>query len=132
MHVPFGGRGRGDRGAPGRNGGLPDGFHLGGDRQVQGNKAARARGERRQRRRRCPVCPRSPRRGVRGYVTNFTGLWAPKGTPADVLARLQKEVATAMATPDMRTYAESIGGDAGGWDARAFRKEMGGSHGILG
>lgn len=73
-----------------------------------------------------PGVPTFTEAGVRGYgVTNFTSLWAPKGTPADVLARIQKEVSLAMATPDMRRYAESIGADAGYWDAGAFRKEMG-------
>ncbi len=46
-----------------------------------------------------------------GGVVNWTGLWAPKGTPAPVLARLQKEIATAMATPDMKAFAEGMGAD---------------------
>jgi tripartite-type tricarboxylate transporter receptor subunit TctC len=63
--------------------------------------------------------------GVGGYsVMNFTGLWAPKGTPADVLDRIQKEVARAMTTSDMRTYAESIGAEPGYWDAGTFRTEV--------
>lgn len=63
--------------------------------------------------------------GVKGYgVTNFTGLWAPKGTPADVLDRIQKEVGKAMATPDMQAYAESIGAEPGYWDAGTFRAEV--------
>ena len=44
-------------------------------------------------------------------VVNWTGLWAPKGTPQPVLARLQKEIATAMATPDMKAFAEGMGAD---------------------
>ncbi|MES2482041.1 MAG: tripartite tricarboxylate transporter substrate binding protein [Pseudomonadota bacterium] len=47
-----------------------------------------------------------------GGVVNWTGLWAPKGTPTSVLARLQKEIATAMATSDMTTFAEGMGADA--------------------
>ncbi len=63
--------------------------------------------------------------GVSGYgVTNFTGLWAPKGTPADVLNRIQKEVAMAMSTSDMRSYAEGIGAEADYWDARTFKTEV--------
>ncbi|MGO4328067.1 Bug family tripartite tricarboxylate transporter substrate binding protein [Cupriavidus sp. 2TAF22] len=77
---------------------------------------------------RLPALPNVPtfaEAGLRGYgVTNFTGLWAPKGTPREVLNRIQKEVAIAMATPDMRTYAQSIGADAGYWDTRTFSKEM--------
>lgn len=45
-------------------------------------------------------------------VVNWTGLWAPQGTPADVTQRLQKEVATAMASDDMKQFAQSTGADA--------------------
>lgn len=63
--------------------------------------------------------------GVKGYgVVNFTGLWAPKGTPADVAARLQKEIATAMASADMKAYAESIGAEPGAWDATTFARNL--------
>lgn len=63
--------------------------------------------------------------GLPGYgVVNFTGLWAPKGTPAEVTARLQKEIATAMASSDMRAYSESIGADPGMWDAAAFARNL--------
>lgn len=63
--------------------------------------------------------------GIKGYgVVNFTGLWAPKGTPAEVGARLQKEIATAMASADMKAYAESIGAEAGAWDAPTFSRNL--------
>lgn len=44
-------------------------------------------------------------------VLNWTGLWAPKGTPAPVVARLQKEIATAMGTADMKAFAEGMGAE---------------------
>jgi tripartite-type tricarboxylate transporter receptor subunit TctC len=44
-------------------------------------------------------------------VVNWTGLWAPKGTPPEVLARLQKEIATAMASADMKAFAEGMGAE---------------------
>jgi tripartite-type tricarboxylate transporter receptor subunit TctC len=63
--------------------------------------------------------------GIKGYgVVNFTGLWAPKGTPAEVGARLQKEIATAMASADMKAYAESIGAEAAAWDAPTFSRNL--------
>lgn len=63
--------------------------------------------------------------GIKGYgVVNFTGLWAPKGTPAEVGARLQKEIVTAMASADMKAYAESIGAEAGAWDAPTFSRNL--------
>ncbi len=45
-------------------------------------------------------------------VVNWTGLWAPQGTSADVIQRLQKEVATAMASDDMKQFAQGTGADA--------------------
>jgi tripartite-type tricarboxylate transporter receptor subunit TctC len=45
-------------------------------------------------------------------VLNWTGLWAPKGTPPEVLARLQREIAAAIATPDMKAFAEGMGAEA--------------------
>jgi tripartite-type tricarboxylate transporter receptor subunit TctC len=45
-------------------------------------------------------------------VVNWTGLWAPKGTPNDVVVRLQKDIATAMASADMKAFAEGMGAEA--------------------
>ncbi|WP_416053200.1 Bug family tripartite tricarboxylate transporter substrate binding protein [Cupriavidus basilensis] len=77
---------------------------------------------------RLPALPNVPtfaEAGVKGYgVVNFTGLWAPHGTPAAVTDRLQKEVATAMASQDMKTFAEGIGADPGYWDAAAFARQL--------
>lgn len=78
--------------------------------------------------RRLPALPQVPtfaEAGAKGYgVVNFTGWWAPKGTPAEVTARLQKEIASAMASADMKAYAESIGAEAGFWDAPTFAKNL--------
>lgn len=57
-------------------------------------------------------------------VVNWTGLWAPKGTPAAVLTRLQKEIATAMATPDMKAFAEGMGADPRQLNAEAFARML--------
>ena len=59
-----------------------------------------------------------------GGVVNWTGLWAPKGTPAAVLTRLQKEVATAMASPDMKAFAEGMGADPRQLQADAFARML--------
>ena len=59
-----------------------------------------------------PEVPTFQEAGVAwGGVLNWTGMWAPKGTPPLVLARLQKEIASAMATPDMKAFAEGMGAD---------------------
>ena len=57
-------------------------------------------------------------------LINFTGLWAPKGTPQPVIDRLQKEIATAMATADMKAFAEGIASEPGYWDAATFAKDL--------
>jgi tripartite-type tricarboxylate transporter receptor subunit TctC len=57
-------------------------------------------------------------------VVNWTGLWAPKGTPPAALNRLQKEIATAMATPDMKTFAEGMGADPRQLNSEAFTRML--------
>ncbi|HKX41332.1 MAG TPA: tripartite tricarboxylate transporter substrate binding protein, partial [Burkholderiaceae bacterium] len=57
-------------------------------------------------------------------LINFTGLWAPKGTPQAVIDRLQKEIATAMASADMKAFADSIASEPGYWDAATFAKDL--------
>jgi len=72
-----------------------------------------------------PDVPTFAEAGVKNFgLINFTGLWAPKGTPQAVIDRLQKEIATAMATSDMKTFAESIASEPGYWDAAAFSKDL--------
>ena len=44
-------------------------------------------------------------------VVNWTGLWAPKGTPIEIIQRLQTEIAAAMASADMIQFAENLGAD---------------------
>lgn len=72
-----------------------------------------------------PDVPTFAEAGVKfGGLTNFTGLWAAKGTPQAVIDRLQKEVATAMASTDMKAYADGIGAEAGWWDSATFSKDL--------
>jgi tripartite-type tricarboxylate transporter receptor subunit TctC len=72
-----------------------------------------------------PDVPTFAEAGVRNFgLINFTGLWAPKGTPQAVIDRLQKEIATAMASADMKAFAESIASEPGYWDAAAFAKDL--------
>jgi tripartite-type tricarboxylate transporter receptor subunit TctC len=72
-----------------------------------------------------PDVPTFAEVGVKNFgLINFTGLWAPKGTPQAVIDRLQKEIAVAMASPDMRAFAENIASEPGYWDAAAFAKDL--------
>ena len=70
-----------------------------------------------------PEVPTFQQAGVpwRGVV-NWTGLWAPKGTPAEVVQRLQKEIATAMATDDMKQFAQGMGAEPRHAGADEFTK----------
>ena len=72
-----------------------------------------------------PDVPTFAEAGAKNFgLINFTGLWAPKGTPQAVIDRLQKEIATAMASADMKAFAEGIAADPGYWDAAAFSKDL--------
>lgn len=70
-----------------------------------------------------PDSPTFAQAGLPGFgILNFNGLWAPKGTPAEVVAKLQAEVSKAMATPEMAAFAESQGGIPGGTKPEAFAR----------
>jgi len=70
-----------------------------------------------------PDVPTFAEAGVKGYrVINFTGLWAPKGTPPAVLAKLEAEIAKAVAAPDIKAYAEGIAADPRSIGSTAFAK----------
>ena len=74
---------------------------------------------------RLPVLPDVPtfaEAGVKDFgVVNWTGLWVPKGTPPEVTDRLQREIATAMASEEMKTFATKMGADPRAADATEFR-----------
>jgi tripartite-type tricarboxylate transporter receptor subunit TctC len=47
--------------------------------------------------------------GPRLHVTTWRGVWAPKGTPADVIAKLNRAVAAALSDPDLQRRAADLG-----------------------
>jgi tripartite-type tricarboxylate transporter receptor subunit TctC len=56
-----------------------------------------------------PDVPTFAEAGVDGFdLRNWIGLWAPRGTPPEVVERLRSEILAAMQTPGMRAYAEGI------------------------
>lgn len=72
-----------------------------------------------------PDVPTFAEAGLKHFgLINFTGLWAPKGTPQAVIDRLQKEIAAAMASSDMRAFADGMASEPGYWDAAAFAKDL--------
>lgn len=70
-----------------------------------------------------PETPTFAQAGVKDFgVVNWTGIWVPKGTPEDVLARLQKEISTAMTAADVQSFARELGIEARAADAREFSR----------
>ena len=62
-----------------------------------------------------PDIPTMREAGLANYlVTTWYGIWAPAGTPPDIIAKLQQEVAKAMQAPMMKEVWTQQGADAGG------------------
>src|SRR5438445_10258386 len=63
---------------------------------------------------RSPAAPDVPTAAEAGYpieVSIWHGLWAPKGTPAEVIAKLNAAAVTTMQDPDIRKRLEDLGQD---------------------
>jgi len=62
---------------------------------------------------RSPVLPDVPTFDELGvpnvYANNWYGVFAPKGTPADTVAALNKVMGQVLASPELKAYAESTG-----------------------
>lgn len=57
-----------------------------------------------------PDLPTIAEAGVPGYeIATWYGLWAPAGTPAAILGRMQQSVAEAMALPALQATLETLG-----------------------
>jgi len=68
-----------------------------------------------------PNVPTFAEAGVPGFnLFNWSGLAAPKGTPADVIARLQTEIHRALQAPDMKGFLAQMGSQPGNLDSPAF------------
>lgn len=73
---------------------------------------------------RVDVFPNVPTFAEAGVPTfnlfNWSGLAAPKGTPKEVIARLQAEVQKALQAPDMKDFLAQMGSQPGNLDSPAF------------
>lgn len=59
-----------------------------------------------------PDVPTAAEAGVPGYeVSTWYGMWAPKGTPSDVVERMASEVQKALASPELKTAWNNSGSD---------------------
>ncbi|WP_280189430.1 Bug family tripartite tricarboxylate transporter substrate binding protein [Delftia sp. PS-11] len=78
--------------------------------------------------RRSPFFPDTPtltELGVKGVeLGNWFGVFAPAGTPPETVARLEKEIAKAMALPDVRQRFADLGTEPIVQDADTFRKTI--------
>ena len=70
-----------------------------------------------------PNIPTIAESGMTGFdFFSWYGLWGPKGLPADVTAKLQAEIAKALAQPDMRERLATLGFEAIGSTPAEFAK----------
>jgi tripartite-type tricarboxylate transporter receptor subunit TctC len=59
-----------------------------------------------------PDVPTTAEAGVPGYeVSTWYGIWAPKGTPNDIVERMGAEVQKAFATPELKAMWNNSGSD---------------------
>ena len=68
-----------------------------------------------------PDVPTFGQAGLPQYsVLNWSGLAAPKGTPPEIVSKLQQEVAKALTAPDMKEFLDSQAAMPGGMAPDVF------------
>jgi tripartite-type tricarboxylate transporter receptor subunit TctC len=73
-----------------------------------------------------PDLPTSAEAGLPSYqVSTWYGLWAPKGTPREIVERMQAEMGTAMASYELQQSWHSLGADTPNLYGDAFGKFVG-------
>jgi tripartite-type tricarboxylate transporter receptor subunit TctC len=69
-----------------------------------------------------PDVPTLAELGFKGAELDiWFGMWAPNGTPADVTARMAREIAKVLALPSTKNRYESLGAEPVGLDNAEFR-----------
>jgi len=69
-----------------------------------------------------PEIPTVEESGMKGFeFVSWYGLWAPKGLPADISAKLQADVAKVLARPDMKERLSLLGFEPIGSTSDAFK-----------
>jgi tripartite-type tricarboxylate transporter receptor subunit TctC len=57
-----------------------------------------------------PDVPSADEAGLSGFhMSLWSGLWAPKGTPKEIIAKLNRAAVEAMSDPDVRKHMENLG-----------------------
>lgn len=62
-----------------------------------------------------PDIPTLAETGIKGYeAQTWYAIWAPAGTPTEIVNRMQQEVSKALATDELKGIWQSLGADPGG------------------
>ena len=70
-----------------------------------------------------PDAPTLAEQGIKGAELDiWFGVWAPAGTPAEVITRLNRELVKALALPNIKQRFADFGAEPAPLDAAAFRK----------
>jgi tripartite-type tricarboxylate transporter receptor subunit TctC len=73
---------------------------------------------------RAPVLPELPtlaEAGLKGYeMTTWYGILAPKGTPREIVTKLNKEIVAILKSPEMKQRLDEIGAEPGGISPEQF------------
>ena len=70
-----------------------------------------------------PDLPTTAEAGIPSYqVATWYALWAPKGTPAELVERLQSELAKALTTPELQSTWNGLGAETPNLYGEAFGK----------
>jgi tripartite-type tricarboxylate transporter receptor subunit TctC len=70
-----------------------------------------------------PDIPTIAESGMNGFdLSSWSGLWGPKGLPADITAKLQAEVGKALAAPEVKERLATLGFEAIGSTSGEFAK----------
>ena len=70
-----------------------------------------------------PDIPTMAEAGVPGFESlSWYGLWAPAGTPRDIILKMQVETAKALATPELKSIWALQGAEPGGESPEQFAK----------
>lgn len=69
-----------------------------------------------------PDVPTISEQGFKGANLDiWFGMWAPNGTPAEIISRLNREVAKALASPTLKARYADLGGENVGLDTAEFK-----------
>ena len=70
-----------------------------------------------------PETPTLTEQGIQGAELDiWFGMWAPKGTPPEIVTRLNRELAKVLASPALKERFAGLGAEPAALDQAAFRK----------